>query len=250
MNPIPEDLTASAKITNVIEKVAQRAKRLTERMEGKKLAQSNLAISTLFEYMVRVDWRIEDIRAIKSQFSAEAAKESPVIRTLQMAFVDRNEAFHRQVYGTLSVLILFLTHLCSRSIASQLPISSVQKFLKYISSILDKEDCRWHINTLLESVKYRAALLDHPQQSKLHHWMTMGTPTETIIIHYVPLYETIDRPVVRYHGAKGADPRGDDFVPPVDCESFYVSPSYEKTYTALCLTILATLEWCISLEKT
>ena len=185
---VPTDLEATPEIREAIEKGAQLAGELMSTFEGARLARASLAASLLWEYMVRADWRYHDLLLAGCKLSTAARNEDQLIRKRQLQFVDRTEAFHRQIYGTLSVLMLFLSHSAPHRVASHLPISSVQKFLGYLHEQPGLMRYSGNFDQLLSSVKFRASFLDHPQQSKLHHWMTMGMPAETVIIHYVPSY--------------------------------------------------------------
>jgi len=244
---VPLDLEATPEIREEIEKGAQLASELMSTFEGAKLARAALASSLLWEYMVRADWRYRDLVLAAGELSKAARDEDSLVRTRQLQFIDRTEAFHRQIYGTLSVLMLFLSHSAPRRVTSHLPISSVQKFLSYLREQPGLMRCSGHFDQLLLSVKFRASFLDHPQQSKLHHWMTMGMPSETVIIYYVPSYvEPVKNSVASAPTGpiQHLNPREPDFRPIIDCSSFHVSPEPLKSLDALCSIILTVLEWC------
>lgn len=243
---VPTDLKATPEIRDAIEQGAQLAGELMANFEGVRLARASLAASLLWEYMVRADWRYHDLLRAGSELST-AARNEEQLRTRQLQFVDRTEAFHRQIYGTLSVLMLFLSHSAPRRVASHLPISSVQKFLDYLRKQPGLVSCAGYLDQLRSSVKFRATFLDHPQQSKLHHWMTMGMRTETVIIHYVPSYvEPVEHGVTTTPTGpiQYLNPREANFRPAIACSSFHVSPESPKTHVALCSIIVGVLGWC------
>ncbi len=244
---VPFELEVSPEIREFIENASISANSLMSNFEGDKLSRVSLAATLLWEYIIRTDWRYRDLLVAGEELSAAAGMEDQIIRTRQLQYVDRTEAFHRQIYGTLSVLILFLNHSGPRQIVTQLPISSVQRFLQYLQEQPDLESHSEHFDQLLFSVKYRASLIDHPQQSKLHHWMTMGMPTETVIIHYIPTYvESGDDEVAIGKPAtiQYLNPHEPNFKPIVDCSSFVVSPEAFKTHSSLCTIIINVLDWC------
>ena len=129
---VPIELEATPEIRKVIEIVSKNAGLLISSFEGDRLRRASLAASLLWEYIIRMDWRYHDLLLAGEELSTAANNEDKTIRTRQLKFVDRTEAFHRQIYGTLSVLVLFLSHSAPRRIVSHLPISSVQKFLLYL----------------------------------------------------------------------------------------------------------------------
>ncbi len=248
---VPPELEATPEIREVIENGSQLARSLMSNFEGDRLARTSLAASLLWEYLVRADWRYHELLLAGNELSTAASNEDQTIRTRQLQFVDRTEAFHRQIYSTLSVLMLFLSHSAPRRVASHLPISSVQKFLRYLHEQPELIHYSGHFDQLLSSAKYRASFLDHPQQSKLHHWMTMGMPAETVIIHYVPTYvQPIDNggATTPTGPIQFLNPREPNFRPIIACSSFHVSPEPKKTHVALYSTILSVLEWCKGAE--
>lgn len=244
---VPTYLEATPEIRQVIEKGAQFVRELISTFEGARLDRAVLATNLLWEYTVRADWRYHDLLRAGSELSTAAWKAKRVLMTRQLQFVDCTEAFHRQIYGTLSVLMLFLSHAAPSRVASHLPISSVQKFLGYLHEQPGLMSYTGDLDQLRSSVKFRATFLDHPQQSKLHHWMTMGTQAETVIIHYVPSYvEPADQGAATTSTGpiQYLNPRAANFRPVVGCSSFHVSPEPLKTHSALCSLILGVLGWC------
>lgn len=244
---VPNELEASSEIREVIENASNFASSLMSSFEGDRLNRVSLSASLLWEYIIKTDWRYHDLLLAVKEFNVASKKDDRSARTRQLQYVDRTEAYHRQIYGTLSVLLLFLSHAAPRRIVSQLPISSVQKFLKFLHKQPKLVSCSEHFDQLLSSVKYRASFLDHPQQSKLHHWMTIGLPTETVIIHYIPTYvEPIknDGEISAATEIQYLNPRAPNFKPIIACSSFAVSPEIKKTHVSLCSTILCVLEWC------
>jgi len=244
---VPIELETTPEIRKVIVNASKHAGLLMSAFEANRLGRASLAASLLWEYIIRMDWRYHDLLLAGEELSAIANNEGKTIRTSQLKLVDRTEAFHRQIYGTLSVLILFLSHSAPRRVVSHLPIFSVQKFLRYLLEQPELISYSKHFNQLLSSVKYRASLLDHPQQSKLHHWMTMGIPTETVIIHYVPTYvQPIDigSSTAPIADVQYLNPRKPNFRPIIECSSFEVSPDPLKTQVSMCSTVVCVLEWC------
>jgi len=244
---VPGDLEASARIREVIETGSHLTDQIVSAFQGPRLARAALATSLLWEYMVRLDWRYHEVLSAGTALSTAASEEEPLVRTRQLQFVDRTESFHRQLYGTLSVLMLLLSHVAPRRVTAHLPIASVQKFLVYLREQPALASHTTEIDQLRSSVEFRAAFLDHPQQRKLHHWMTMGTPSETVIIYYVPSYVVpVDRPASADTAgpAQYLNPRAPNFKPAIVCSSFQVSPEPHETHTAICSLVLGILAWC------
>lgn len=249
---VPSELEASAEIRAVIEEGARLAGELMSTLEGAKLAWASLATSLLWEYMVRLDWRWRDLLGAAKELSTAAWDEERLVLTRQLQFVDRTESFHRQLYGTLSVLMLLLSHAAPRRVASHLPISSVQAFLAYLREQPELSSYTLQLDQLCSSVEFRATFLDHPQQTKLHHWMTMGTPSETVIIYYVPVYVApVDNSAVDVTTGSHQylNPRAPNFRPAIVCSSFQVSPEPQKTQTALCSLVHGVLGWCREMDR-
>lgn len=243
---VPKEIAITSESRFDIEESAEIVRYLLSAFEGDKFKKASLSASLLWEYMIKVDWRFTDITVAIDNFSEASQNEDPMLRNRQLQFVDRVESFHRQIYATLSVFILFLSHSAPIKISSQIPIRSVQKFIKYLQGQALLNDNSHFFNQLLDSVDYRAYFIDHPQQSKLCHWLTMGLPQETVVIHYVPLY--CDSPhkdkFDSVENTQYTNPRLPNFWPFVRCSSFRVSPNSSETFRALYSTIKNVLIWC------
>lgn len=244
---VPDELEVSPEIREIIDDASNVASSLISGFEGDKFNRASLAATLLWEYIIKADWRYLDLLLAVKKLSEAAKNEDKSLRTRQLMYVDRTEAYHRQIYGTLSVFILLLSHAAPRHIATQMPISSVQRFLKFLLTEQELRNYREQIDQLLSSVRYRATFLDHPQQSKLHHWMTIGLPTETVTIHYIPTYVVpIQQGVAASAETESQylNPREPNFKPVIDCSSFAVSPGIKKTHDSLCSIIINVIEWC------
>lgn len=182
------------------------------------------------EYLLRLENRYRELLKIEKSKELldpdELHKQTRTLEELQLEFVDKTEAFHQQVYATISAFILLLSHVAGHKYKGQLPISGVTKFLKYIALNNQDEKFNRYIKFLKDSINFRAKYIDHPQQHVLHDWMTYSYGTGTCIIYFVRKGDDVYAP-------GSLDPFSSDFKPPVGHESFYVSPPHEVVYICL-----------------
>ncbi|TAL72362.1 MAG: hypothetical protein EPN88_04920, partial [Bacteroidetes bacterium] len=78
-----------------------------------KTVEVEIALHRLKENFYRLDLRLRDYNQIENEIHSLSKEEDYVERLhfLQLKLVDRLEAFHQQVYSTLSTLILALNYL-------------------------------------------------------------------------------------------------------------------------------------------
>lgn len=188
----------------------------------------------LQENAARLVYRLDDFREAERQLDAEGAqgRYGEGHHYLQIRLVDRIEAFHQQVYQTISNLVMVPTFVGPEVMKRNYPIDSVQKFLtflkenefRYSSKTLEQ------IDILLRSVEFRARFVDHPQQHQLHDWMTHNNLGKTTAIYFQPDPSGVT--AVLYM-PDHRDPDDPNFRPAVDVgDNFYVAPSLQRTYDA------------------
>lgn len=191
-----------------------------------------LVLHRLRENLARMEFRYNGYSDIEkriilvgSQKSKKSKEES--LSFLQLKLVDKVEAFHQQVYSTLSVLILFLTHFRIEDL-KDFPINSVKRFLEHVKKRIKCRSTLYEQIDLLErSIDFRSKFIDHPQQHAIHDWMTYGYLGKYYVIYFIRHGRE-----VYYREPK--EPFEPDFQPPVNCKKdFYVSPDKDKTYKAL-----------------
>lgn len=198
-----------------------------------KREQVGLALNHLDEALQKLNMRLDEV--IYAERLLANKENSPAsLEDLQLKFVDKVEQFHRQMYSALSVLILVLNQTGIHGEKPNHPINSVDRFLDYLLG--KNESLSISIDYLKKSISFRAKFVDHPQQHKLHDWMTYLSDGRYYIIYFIP---TADRNVYLRVG----NPLDVEFEPPVSCSDFYVSPHFAETYGSLCNLIV----YCLSL---
>ncbi len=186
------------------------------------------------EYFTRLVMRAEELEGIDkykaTQSSPEESERTGVtLHQLQLIFVDKTEAFHQQVYATLSAFILVLSTSLPHEIINQMPITKLSKFLKlnWLSKGERTQGLVKCAEILEVSRSFRSKYIDHTQQHVVHDWMTVSINEETVIIYFV----VGENPLFKSKGI--LDPRSPDFWPPIACEEFYVSPPYRETIESM-----------------
>jgi hypothetical protein len=183
-----------------------------------------LALHKLRESFTQLNSRYHEYK--ESQKKLHQASENyaePCFTQCQENLVNKLQGFHQQVYVSLSTMILVGNFLGVRG-KKQHPINSVEGFLKFLKSS-DKNNLYLHkiIDKLLESVRYRSKFIDHPQQNKLHNWMTFGYENEYFVIYYIPKGREV-------YMIDNIHPRDSGFKPPVNCDEFLVNPNEDEIY--------------------
>lgn len=221
----------TALIGQLLENIDSSWDKLLKGLEDKKKDEVGMTLHRFKEALAKLDYRFFDLYGIARVFDHLKNDEmGEPLHFLQIAFVDKVEAFHQQVYSTTSTLILVLNHLGYKGKKLNNPINSVEQFLnfvknnelKYRSSLIDQ------IDVLQKSRDFRSKFIDHPQQHQLHDWMTFRAGDGIYLIFFkrkgneVYMINPIKHPF---------DP---DFKPPVNCgRDFYIAPSEEKTLKAV-----------------
>lgn len=157
-------------------------------------------------------------------------REGIVLEDLQLRFVDKTEAFHQQVYATVSTLVLALNNLRPhKKVLIDLPTRKLEKFLQYILSLPEFQHLLDFITVLNTSRAFRAKFIDHPQQHAAHNWYMQSSNAMVHVIYYLPSEDQGDTVSV----PSSHNPYDEGFVPAVDCKEFYVSPNYHATFEAV-----------------
>lgn len=213
-----------------LEKIRQHCKKLVACFADDKKEKAEMACRAFTEYVERLGNRYKEVLQIETLKTSadpeEMAKHEITLTDLQLEFVDKTEAFHQQVYATISAFIMLLSHIADQKFLSQMPIDSLTKFLRHISDRSYESIVKDQAALLIKSADFRSKFIDHPQQHALHDWMTYSYGTETCIIYFVRKGNK-----VYYRELK--DPYAPDFVPPIDHKSFYVSPAHTQVFLAV-----------------
>ena len=216
------------RVKSFIKKIDQNWESLLKRVNVKKRDEVALTLQRLRENIERSSFRYGEYLLIERNVSSE--KSSIPLRTRQLKLVDKTEAFHQQIYSTISVLILVLNHIKIDGVKEDHPINSVKRFLQFLKEKPYRYQSVLHdqVDTLLKSVDFRAKFVDHPQNHPVHDWMTYDYIKDTYLIYFIKRGPEV------YYMPGNPDPEAPDFLPPVNCgEDFFVSPNIHKVNSAL-----------------
>lgn len=219
----------------VIQAIKDNWENLLVDFEEEKRNRVGLTLNRLKENLVKVDFRFEDYKKIEQELflldkdPSSNPNYGEDLHYMQIKLVDRVEAFHQQVYSTLSVLAMVLTHLGFRINNQTPPISSIEKLLKALSDHKYKYSSvmQDQIYILEKSRSFRTKFVDHPQQHQIHDWYTYGFKGDYYLIFFIRTGANVYVPV------GDIDPLSSDFKPPVDHSDFYVAPDKDRTQKAL-----------------
>lgn len=226
----------------VTEQVRDISNKLRACFADDKKLKALMAFQRFNEYLLRLENRHNELLHIEAFTTnvdpKEFEKHGITPHDAQLLFIDKTEAFHQQVYATVSAFIMLLSHATDKKFTAQMPIDSVTKFLRHMSDKSYDSLVKDHSAALIKSVDFRSKFIDHPQQHALHDWMTISYIKGTCIVYFL---KKDDKVYFRPH----ADPYASDFRPPFDCDSFYVSPKHSETFEAVkifTIQILSSLE--------
>ncbi len=201
------------------------------RMPDASVDQKKLEATQRFnEFLWRLDQRYQQLKAVESFiYDADSAGRTVPMRDVQLEFVNRIEAYYQQLYASLSAFAMFVNHVAPHSFRRGLPIGGIEEFLRFLRTKtalnIDNE-----LTELERARDFRARFVDHTQQHALHNWMTFSYPTgvgqECVVIYYISQGPEV---FFRPH----TNPYAPDFRPPVNYESFYVSPPHNECHKAL-----------------
>lgn len=216
--------------------------RLLQGLEEKKREEIGLSLHLIKENCERLAFREDEYR-----FALDRMKKfvQGVDNTheLQLRLVDKIEALHQQIYVTLASLIKVVSYLGINGKKESIPIDSVRKFLLHLKERTFRYQSPVHvcIDELLKSEDYRAKFVDHPQQHKMHNWMTyifVRNGIDKCAIIYYPKYGSI--PV--YAPGPITDPYDPRYKPPLGgVKAYFISPDVDQTINAIFLLINETL---------
>ncbi len=213
-----------------------------------KKSKINLSFLRFSEYITSVEKRKSEFESSMNKFIEtksigdspnkhnEAFEERVIdFSFLQLDIVNKIESFHQHVYATLSAFVMLLIQLLPRSLNSQIPINSINKFLKFLKKTNLNELLKDDIDNLLNSITFRAKFIDHPQQHAAHNWMTWRAEEEIVILYFIPLFT--EEEIEKYY-----QKHKDKATPPFEEKSMYISPYINITYKSLKIFIENILE--------
>jgi len=213
-----------------LEKIRRHCENLVIYLADDKREKAEMACRAFTEYVERLWNRHNELLQIEA-FSINAdpgrmTKHEITLAELQLAFVDKTEAFHQQVYATISAFIMLLSHIADQKFLSQMPVDSLTKFLRHISDKSYESIVKDQAALLIKSADFRSKFIDHPQQHALHDWITYSYGTGVCIIYFI-------RKGNEVYFIEPRDPYAPNFVPPVNYKSFYVSPAHTQVFLAV-----------------
>lgn len=231
-----------------IERITHICQRLVNSRPAELQSKSALSARSFIESLNRLVKRYGELLAAeeKKLLATEESmkREGVVLEDLQFHFVDKTEAFHQQMYASLSNLVLALNNLRPhKKLLIDIPIGSIERFLAYIDKVYGlKEVLPGVIDSLNSSRDFRSRFVDHPQQHGAHNWYMYSYGTGICIVYYLP-DEDLDQEVI-YVPTMGY-PYVDNFQPIFKTKSCYVSPNHHSTFKSafqLSIFLLETYE--------
>jgi hypothetical protein len=197
------------------------------------------AFRRLVENLRHLDSRYEEFQQARracQQWVPGHDTSGPTLDDVQQQLVDKIEAFHQQVYSTLSTLTLVLQRMRDGR-TPMYPTDSMTKLLKRLKQDL-KANPQWvqDLDILEKSITFRSKYIDHPASNPLFDWYTQGYEGEVYVIFFKhlppgsplpgPLAPEEPNPFVLH-------PRDPNFQPVIECAEFMTAPDEEATYGAL-----------------
>lgn len=218
-------------INNLLKDIDANWNELLKGFKDEKRDEVGMTFHRLKEALIKLDYRFSELYGITQVFDhLKGGEMGEPLHYLQIAFVDKVEAFHQQVYSSVSTLILVLNYLGYKGKQPIHPVNSVEQFLDYVkdkelkyrSALIDQ------IDILQKSRDFRSKFIDHPQQHQLHDWMTFRAEDGLYLIFFKRKGNEV------YMIDPTKHPFDPDFKPPVNCgKDFYIAPSKEKTLKAI-----------------
>jgi len=218
---------------HIVQYIIDSWEKLLSDLDEKKREKYGLVLHRLMESLRGLELRAKELVDIERQIVNFDDTNNNLDNT-QINYLNKIEAYHQQVYATLSNLIMATTYFGIRGKKLDHPIGSVEKFLNFIlkNITLDNlgHDGRFKItiNVLIKSIIFRSKHIDHPQQNKTYHWMTYHFCCRCYIIYYIPKSRC-----VYAMDLNKADPESPKFKPPVDCDVFTVCPYWGQVQQAV-----------------
>lgn len=187
-----------------------------------------LAFQRSNEYLLRLKRRYNELLKIEREIvNSELGKTLRSLNDMQLDFVDKTEGFHQHVYSCVSAFIMLLNHIAKKDFKTQIPINSVEEFLRFLGRKSYSSVIKDQVHYLEKSVDFRNKFIDHPQQHALHDWMTYTYPGGCVVIYFIRRGNEV------YYRGLQINPYSPDFEPPVNYKSFYISPPHVKVYDAV-----------------
>jgi hypothetical protein len=204
-----------------LELIFQNIDKLVADLSDDKRRKAILALRRVRDNMIRLQDRYIALLATEQGPPANSAD-------WQYEFVDKTEAFHQQVYSTISTLIHVLNYVGIRGVNAEHPSRSVQRFLDFLTRLPQFNDkFREDVYAVLKSVQFRAEYIDHPQGRPAYDWMTYNYLGTAYLIYYAP---TSDALKASAFDIESSDPTAPGFSPPIACDQFCVSPFPDRIF--------------------
>lgn len=185
------------------------------------------AIIHLNEFLYRLNIRFEDLKKAEYlMYNLNDSDTKKIVTEKQLKFVNRLEAYFQQLYAVISALALFVNKTADHEFKQGLAIGSNKKFLNYLKEKVESiED---EVVIIERARSFRSDFIDHTQQKTLHNWITSSFPGEKYPLCVVTYYIKKGNEV--YFRGLQLDPYSKDYMPPVNYESFVISPPHDKCH--------------------
>jgi hypothetical protein len=103
--------------------------KISKGFSDKKMMKSELAFLRFSDYLIRLEYRYNELIKIEKDMNPPDENRSS---KKQLELVDKTEAYHQHVYACISSFIMLISNFEKHSVTTQIPISSVIKFLNFL----------------------------------------------------------------------------------------------------------------------
>lgn len=179
------------RMEKLAKEIQSKCKKITKKFPPARKNGAGFACQQFTESLLSLERRYNELLKIEREILdfSENSKPGRSLNEIQLDYVDKTHAFHQQIYATISALMKLLTLLGNEEFIQQFlqgkNLRSVERFLKNLRDTgphAEHIDCS--IGFLLHSRYYRAKFVDHPQQLKIHSWITQSLAEHVAIIYF------------------------------------------------------------------
>lgn len=191
--------------------------------------ETALSFFNLIEITERLLDRCSELEGIqrKIRLFEDKKTQKENLKELQSNFINKTEAFHQQIYATLSTFVNLLMKISPKHFKNSMPRWSIQKFLSY--SVQFEPKLSNSVKLLLKSGEIRNKCIDHPQQqSGSFEWQTFTNINKTYGIYFIR------------DNTKNQIDISSEFKSPIKilttfrAKEVYIVPHHNEVFTAIC----------------
>ena len=199
------------------------------KFQEEKRERAMLSLKAFREFFSRLHDRFVKLMEIESELCGFDKKGARPLSQIQMDFVDKTEAFHQQVYSTISSFVKLLSIVAPQGFIKKSYIESNQIFILDIEKLVKLS---YDITPLKKSLKYRSSYIDHTSQIRHFDWLTYFTGQIAHVIYYEPDQGGNCENITPYIDV-GSMKVPVEIKMPVKVKSFFVSPNHAPVYFSL-----------------